>query len=118
MAPAAHAARKSRQRASSTASTTASTAPRSQKSSNDAVDSVWSPSDQEAANAQGWGIFECIDEKSLKIFFEAQSHGTRFSSDNEARVFIMNQNKAGDSLAIKALGVVFRSKAGSKGRTK
>jgi len=46
------------------------------------------------------------------------SAGSRFTTDGAARSFVMNQNNAGDELAIKALGVVFRSKAGEQGRKK
>lgn len=44
--------------------------------------------------------------------------GSRFTTDNAARAFVMTQNKAGDELAIRALRLVFRSKAGETGRKK
>lgn len=117
MAPA-NAAKKYTRPASRTASTPASTAPRRQKASNDADACEWRAADQEQAAQQGWGVFTCIDEKTLKVFMEMQAHGPRFGSDNAARDFIMQQNKAGDELAIKAMRVVFRSKAGTQARSK
>lgn len=63
-------------------------------------------------------MYECIDEKSHKLFFEVQAHGARFAHDGLARAFVMNQNKAGDELAIKALRAVFRSKTGATQRRK
>lgn len=61
----------------------------------------------------------CIDEKTRKVFSEVMySAGSRFTSDNAARAFVMNQNKAGDELAIRAMRLVFRSKTGEQGRKK
>lgn len=60
----------------------------------------------------------CIDEKTRKVFFEVMYSDARFATDNAARAFVMNQNKAGDELAIRALRVVFKSKAGDTGRKK
>lgn len=112
------AATTSRQRASRTVSTTASGAKRPKKQSQKEPVADWSALDQQNAEAQGWGVFECIDESSLKIFFEVQGVGDRFAHDGLARQFVMNQNKAGDELAIKALRAVFRSKAGFNARSK
>lgn len=104
------AAKKSRQRASRSGTTTAS------RAKPEANDAEWSARDQESAQQQGWGVFECIDMSTRKIFFEVQAHGERFAHDGLARSFVMDQNKAGEELAIKALRVVFRSKAGTQGR--
>jgi hypothetical protein len=113
-----NAAKKSPRNASRTTSSSASTARPKTSASNDAAEFVWTAAEQAMAAAQGWGVYECIDEKSHKIFFEMQSHGPRFVSDNEARAFIMNQNKAGDDLAIKAMRIVFRSKVGVAARSR
>lgn len=116
MAPA-PVAKKSRPSASRSTTSTASSAKAGAKSgASDSVD--WRPRDQEDARAQGWELVECIDEKSLKIFFEVMYVDARFASDNLARAFVMEQNKAGDELAIRALRLVFRSKAGETGRKK
>lgn len=61
----------------------------------------------------------CIDEKTRKVFFEVMySAGSRFTTDSAARAFVASQHKAGDNLAVHALRVVFRSKAGETGRKK
>lgn len=117
MAPA-PVAKKSRPSASRSSSTTASSAKGARKNA-ESSDVEWRPRDQEDALAQGWEIVECIDEKTTKVFFEVMySIGSRFTTDNAARAFVMNQNKAGDELAIRALRLVFRSKAGETGRKK
>ena len=117
MAPAS-AAKTSRPRASRSGTTTASSAKAAAK--DDAKDGTeWSARDQEDARAQGWELVECIDEKTRKIFFEVMyCAGSRFTADGAARAFVMNQNKAGDELAIRAMRVVFRSKVGETGRKK
>lgn len=112
------AATTSRQRVSRTASTTASGAKRPRKSQQESTADKWLERDQQDAEAQGWGVFECIDEKTRKIFFEIMGVGDRFAHDGLARQFVMNQNKAGDDLAIKALRVSFQSKIGHKARSK
>ena len=63
-------------------------------------------------------MFECIDEKTKRIFFEVFETTARFKDSNQARHFVANQSKAGDSLALKAIRVIFRSKAGATTRTK
>lgn len=72
----------------------------------------WSLDDQQQAHVQGWGLFEIVDEQTRKVFFEIQLHGVRFDNDGYARAFVMDRNKAGDELAIKAFRAVYRSKAG------
>lgn len=104
----ARAARKSRPRASRSDTTTASSA---KDAKNEAAD--WSERDQEAAVAEGWGVFTCIDEKTHKVFLEMQAEGDRFDTDNKAREYIAFKSKAGDALALRAIRAVFRSKAGA-----
>ena len=77
----------------------------------------WLPADQGQANLQGWGVFECLNMGSTKVFYEIQSFGVRFENDNFARLFVAAQHKAGDVLAVRALRAVFRSKAGVDARS-
>jgi hypothetical protein len=97
----------------------ASAKPRAKKGAEPVED--WSPYDQTCAGQQGWGVYECIDSGTVKVFFEILSHGPRFGQtdpDGKARVFVANQSKAGDELAIKAIRAVYRSKAGFTSRRK
>lgn len=112
MAPA-PVAKKSRPRESRSATTTASSA---KAAKNDAPD--WSARDQEDAAAQGWGVFDCIDMITRKVFMEMEAVGGRFLNDNQAREFVAFQAKAGDKLALRAVRAVFRSKVGDKARSK
>lgn len=63
-------------------------------------------------------MFDCIDMNTRKLFLEMQGAGPRFKNDNEARVFIADQAKKGDALAMRAVRAVFRSKVGEKGWAK
>ncbi len=63
-------------------------------------------------------MFECIDEKTKRIFFEVFETTTRFKDSNLARQFVASRSKIGDILALKAVRIVFRSKAGATTRTK
>jgi hypothetical protein len=72
----------------------------------------WTPRNQEDALEQGWGVFECIDEKTRKLFLILQAEGPRFDSDNDARAFVKTQSEQGDALATRAMRAVFLSMAG------
>ena len=72
----------------------------------------WTQRNQEDALEQGWGVFECVDEKTRKLFLILQADGPRFKNDNDARVFVKAQSEQGDTLATRALRAVFRSMAG------
>lgn len=113
------AAKRSRPNASHSSTTSAQSAKAKKRNAENSAED-WAATDQAAANLQGWGLYECIDEKApRKVFFEVMSHGKRFDKkdpDGAARAFVMAQNKAGDELAIKAIRAVFRSKAGIKGK--
>lgn len=113
----ASAGKTSRPNASRTSSTTASRA-KPRKKEPLPPDDNWTARDAEDAALQGWELWECIDEKTLKIFFEVFSFGSRFEKDALARAFVMERNKAGDELAIKALRAVFRTKAAPTPRRK
>ena len=91
---------------------------RSAKVKKSAAPEAWSPADNDQAELQGWGVYEIVDDGTLKVFFEIQAHGTRFKDDNITRDFVASRDKAGDPLAAKAQRVVFRSKAGTKVRKK
>jgi len=78
----------------------------------------WTSRDQERALEQGWGVFDCIDMRTRKVFLILQGVGTRFGNDNEARAFVKALSEQGDALATRALRAVFRSMAGEKARSK
>ncbi len=72
----------------------------------------WTAEDQAAARAQGWGLFDTIDEKNPKKIFYSIGAAVRANPDDKAIRFVEVQTRAGDALAIKAARAVFRSKAG------
>jgi len=100
------------------ASTSATSTARSAKASQNAVDTSWSDHEGSESAAQGWGVYECVDEKTTKVFFEIQTFGTRFKHDEAARVHVAGMAKGGDALALKALRIVFRSKVSDKAKGK
>lgn len=121
MARAKAAANPSPKRASRSASSTASHARNAKKPRSGSRDNIaddWTPRDQEDALAQGWGVFDCIDMKTKKVFLVLQGEGKRFTNDNDARAFVKTQSESGDALATRALRAVFRSMAGDKARSK
>ena len=108
------AAKKSRPRESRSSTTTASSAKDEKKTAD-----AWSANDQLIANAQGWGVYECVDEKKLNVFFEIMSHGVRFKDDATARLFVNSlSTKHSDTRAAAAIKLVFKSKIGSTTRKK
>lgn len=107
-------AKKSPKRASRSASTTASTAKRVKKE--DSLD--WSADDQLDAHDEGWGLYECVDEKTRKVFFEIHDYTTEFADASAARRWVMERARIGDALAIKAVRIEFTSKTGSKGKAR
>lgn len=97
------AAQKSRQGVSRSATTTASTVRRASKPPlriDAEQDDEWTQQDVDQAFAAGWELFACIDETTLKVFYEV----------NPA-IEVAGLARRGDALAIKALRMVFRSKA-------
>lgn len=78
----------------------------------------WSLREQEDAAMQGWGLFDCIDMKTKKLFLILQAEGKRFKTDNEARAFVAAQSQAGDALATRAMRAIFRSMGAGKARSK
>ncbi len=113
MAPV-RAAKKSHQNASRSSSTTASSAKAAKK-----TDVFWLADDQLVANAQGWGVYECVDMKTLKIFFEIMSYGDRFENDYVAREFVnLLSIKGSDTVATRALRLVMASKVGTPRKKK
>lgn len=110
----ARAAKKSRPSASRSSSTTASSAKDAKK-----TDAAWPADDQLVANAQGWGVYECVDMVTLKVFFEIMSHGTRFKDDADARTFVKYMaSKHSDARAARAETLVFTSKIGTPRKKK
>lgn len=112
--------KKSRPRESRSTTTTASSAKAARKTgASSHADSAaeWSARDQEDAAAQGWGVFDCIDMDTRKVFLEMEAVGKRFTNDNKAREFVAVQASAGDALALRAVRAVFRSKVGVKARS-
>lgn len=93
---------------------TASTA-KAAKSADDRAE-TWTEEDQACAHEQGWGVFEIYDGR--RLFFEIQLFGVLFDNDGFARRFVADREKACDALAIKAMRIVFRSKAAAPPRKK
>lgn len=107
-----------RKNGSSSTTSTASSAKAGAKSAAKRPVDEWTEDDQAEAALQGWGVFDIIDGVSHKLFFEIQLCSARFEQDEHARLFVAARDKAGDPLAAKAIRIVFRSKAGTKARTK
>jgi hypothetical protein len=103
---------KSRQPASNSATSTAS---RARKAQNDASNSdaqqgdSWEKREADQAAMQGWELFECIDETTLKIFYEIGPVDGEEPLVQPAS-HVAELARKGDALAIKALRMVFRSK--------
>lgn len=111
MAPA-PAAKKSRPRESRSTTTTASSVKGAKKNA-----AAWLDSEQTVANAQGWAVYECVDEKTLQVFYEVMAFGDRFT-DQQARAFVDHLSSRGDKLGMRAHKLVFASKLGQARKKK
>lgn len=74
---------------------------------------TWTQNDQTIALAQGWGVFECIDMRSKKVFMQIMREGPRFTTEHHLDLFIKYHEKQRDPLVSKAVRLVFQSKTGA-----
>ena len=104
------AGKKSPRNESNTTSTTASSAKAGSKSAGktSGADS-WTEADIATAALQGWAMFEYIERG--KFIWAIEEWGVRFINSEFARRFVAERAHVGDALAMKAVRLIYRSKA-------
>lgn len=113
-----NAVKRSPRGASSSSSTTASGA-RSRKNERPQATPVgeWCPLDQALAAQAGWGLFTCIDSRTMNVFYEVSNADDDITHE-AANKLVASLSKKGDELATRALTAVFHSRTNWAGVTK